>query len=242
MTLGHLSARATADSDLNLPAAILWDMDGTLIDSEPFWQAAEFELVHSGGGTWTMDDALALVGSDLTEAAHVLIAAGAPLSVEGVVQFLVRTVSERIRSQVPWREHAQETLAWVRERSIPCALVTMSHGPIAQAMLDAINPDTFTCVVTGDMVERGKPDPLPYERAAQLLGVDIRQCIAVEDSATGITSALASGARTVGIEAVSPVQARPNLSRITTLSQLTPAVLDVIMRGGAVDFYTSFVR
>lgn len=211
-------------------------MDGTLIDSEPFWQAAEYELVESGGGVWTHDDALALVGSDLMAAAHVLVAAGAPMSPEEVVQFLVARVSGQISSAVPWREGAQDTLAWIKAAGMKCALVTSSHAPIAQAFVDATPEGTFEVVVSGDKVERGKPAPDPYELAAQLLGVDIRECIALEDSNTGITSAMASGARTIGIEAISPVAPRPGLSRITHLRHLTPATFDVVMRGGVVDF------
>lgn len=236
-----LARTSNGDSalELVLPAAILWDMDGTLIDSEPFWQAAEMELVTSGGGVWSLEQALELVGSDLHAAAHVLIAAGAPMDVAGVVDYLVTTVAHKISQGVPWRKHAPETLAWVKDLGIPCALVTMSHAPIAQGLLDAVDTGTFDVVVTGDMVEKGKPDPLPYLRAAELLGVEISNCVAVEDSVTGITSALASGAKTLGIEAVSPIQPLQGLSRITSLEQITPSALDVLMRGGTVDFYTA---
>lgn len=222
--------------ELELPQAILWDMDGTLIDSEPFWQAAEYELVESGGGTWTHEDALALVGSDLLAAAHVLVAAGAPMEPQQVVEFLVERVSTLINAAVPWRVNAQETLAWIKDAGVKCALVTSSHAPIAQAFVDATVPGTFDVVVSGDNVPQGKPAPDPYLLAAQKLGVDVTQCIALEDSNTGITSAIAAGARTIGIEAIMPVAARPGLSRIKDLAQLTPATLDVVMRGGLVDF------
>ncbi len=221
---------------LRLPHAILWDMDGTLIDSEPFWQAAEYDVVASGGGVWTHEQALTLVGFDLMDAAHVLIAAGAPGTPEDVVKFLVERVSAQLRTAVPWREHAASTLAWVRELGIPCALVTSSYGPVAHAFADATVPGTFEVVVSGDVVKRGKPHPDPYLQAARALGVDATQCIAVEDSKTGITAALASGARTIGIEAIMPVEPAPGLSRIRSLDQLTPSVLDVVMRGGQVDF------
>lgn len=224
------------DIELRLPQAILWDMDGTLIDSEPYWQASEYALVESGGGTWTHEDVLALVGSDLVDAAHVLIAAGAPLSPEGVVEYLIERVSTEIRANVPWREHSAQTLAMVRGLGIRCALVTSSHGPVAQAFIDAVEPGTFEVVVTGDMVERGKPNPDPYLLAAKTLGVEVTECIAVEDSRTGIKAAMSSGARTVGIEAILPVEAQPGLSRISSLDQFTPALLDTVMRGGLVDF------
>lgn len=222
--------------DILLPDAILWDMDGTLIDSEPFWQAAEYDIVSAGGGTWTHQQALDLVGSALSHASVILAEAGAALTPAEIEKYLVERVSSDIRQHVPWRIHAAQTLANVKALGIPCALVTMSHGPIAQAFIDAAPQGTFDAVITGDMVERGKPDPQPYLMAAQHLGVDVSRCIAVEDSPTGIKSARASGARVIGIEAIVPVESALGMSRVKSLDQITPGVLDVLMRGGVVDF------
>ncbi|WP_435300130.1 HAD family hydrolase [Timonella sp. A28] len=224
-------------AQLRTPHAVLWDMDGTLIDSEPYWQQAETDLVQAGGGRWTLEDALALVGGDLHHAASVLQQAGARGTVEEIVNYLVTTVSTRIRANVPWREHALETLTSLADNGVPCALVTMSHGPIAQAFLDSVPDHVFSAVVTGDSVTHGKPHPEPYLTAATLLDVDITHCIAVEDSHTGITAARSSGARTICIESVLPLHDFSDLSRITTLRQLTPAALDVIMHGGRIDYY-----
>ncbi len=223
---------------MRTPQAILWDMDGTLIDSEPYWQQAEFDLVAQHGGVWTMDDALNLVGYDLHDAAKVLQHHGVDLEVDKIVNFLITTVSTRISRHVPWRDHAAETLAWVRHQRIPCALVTMSHTPIAQTFVDSAPHGTFDAVITGDMVPQGKPHPDPYVIAARTLGVDVTECIAIEDSPTGITSAMAAGARTIAIQAIIPVQPRPHLSRIQELDQLTPSVLDVVMHGATIDFLT----
>lgn len=218
------------------PVALLWDMDGTLIDSEPHWWAAERELVESGGGRWTDDQALELVGSDLHAAARVLQACGAPLSVDEIVAYLNKTVGDKIAHEVPWRGHAQETLDRLQRLGLIHALVTMSHKPVARGLLAATGPGVFSTVVTGDIVSKGKPDPEPYLYAARQLGVDITQCIAIEDSPTGIASAYASGARTIGIQAISPVPVLPGLSRVQSLDQITPALLDIMMCGGTVDY------
>lgn len=220
------------------PQAILWDMDGTLIDSEPYWQQAEHDIVKAHGGVWSHEDALKLVGFDLHDAARVLQHHGVELPVNDIVDFLLTSVSNRIRNHVPWREHAAATLAWVKELNIPCALVTMSHSPVAHTFVDSAPPGTFAAVVTGDTAPRGKPHPDPYLHAAHQLGVDINQCIAVEDSPPGITSAMASGAHTIAIQAILPVKRRDRLSRIAELDQLTPALLDVVMNGGTVDYLT----
>ena len=218
------------------PMALLWDMDGTLIDSEPHWWAAERELVESGGGTWSDAQALELVGSELHAAARVLQASGAPLSVDEIVAYLNKTVGDKIAHEVPWREHAQETLDSLQRLGLMHALVTMSHKPVARGLLEATGPDVFSTVVTGDIVSKGKPDPEPYLYAARELGVEITQCIAIEDSPTGIASAYASGAKTIGIQAISPVPILPGLSRVQSLDQITPALLDIVMCGGTVDY------
>ena len=101
--------------------------------------------------------------------------------------------------------------------------------------INAIAPGTFAAVITGDKVAKGKPDPEPYLHAARMCGVEITDCIAVGDSVTGITSAYASGARTIGIKAVTEVPVWSGLSRVASLDQITPAVLDIIMSGGTVD-------
>ncbi len=210
-------------------------MDGTLIDSEPLWWAAERELVEMGDGTWTDADALALVGSDLANAARVLIAHGAPLSVPEIVDFLNLRVSAGLQREIPWRKHGSQTLVRMADLGLTCALVTMSHTPVVDGFINAIAPGTFAAVITGDKVAKGKPDPEPYLHAARMLGVEITDCIAVEDSVTGITSAYASGARTIGIKAVTEVPVWSGLSRVASLDQITPAVLDIIMSGGTVD-------
>lgn len=236
MTLSVVAPTTSFAWTKHAPAAMLWDMDGTLIDSEPHWWAAERELVEQGGGSWTDADALKLVGSDLHNAARVLQEHGAALSIEGIVDFLNDYVGSRLAAEVPWRLHAQETLKRFGDLGIQNALVTMSHTPVVAGMLKATGPDTFATVVTGDTVAKGKPDPEPYLLAARNLGVDITQCIAIEDSPTGIASAYASGARTIGIQAVSEVPVLPGLSRVASLDQITPALLDIILCGGTVDF------
>lgn len=218
------------------PAAVLWDMDGTLMDSEHYWHAVERELVSSGGGTWTDQDAIDLVGSPLTEAAVVLHNAGAPYPPERIVEILVERVSAMVRADVPWREGGREILARLAASGIPCALVTMSYAPIAQALVDSAPAGAFTQIVTGEDVTHGKPHPEPYLRAAELLGVDVTQCIAVEDSPRGIEAALASGARTIGIRNLIPVAPAEGLSRVAELDQITESAFDVLMRGGTVDY------
>jgi HAD superfamily hydrolase (TIGR01509 family) len=192
------------------PAAVLWDMDGTLVDTEPYWMAAEIALVEAYGGTWTSEHSKALVGNDLlVSAAYIREHGNVPLDPEAIVLRLLDGVIARMRDHVPWRPGARRLLAELRERSVPCALVTMSWQPLARTFLDAVAPGTFAVVVTGDQVTRGKPHPEPYLHAARLLGVDPADALAVEDSPTGVASATAAGVMTLAVPHVLPIAEAP---------------------------------
>tara|TARA_R110000868_G_scaffold411390_1_gene703444 strand:- start:16325 stop:17011 length:687 start_codon:yes stop_codon:yes gene_type:complete len=181
------------------PAAVLWDMDGTLIDSEPYWMRAEHDLVEEYGGVWTHEDALQLVGQGLEHSALILRSRGVALSVEEIVQTMTDRVTAQIRAEVPWRPGSREFLLALREARVRTALVTMSISRMAHLVADAIGFDAFDVVVAGDQVEEPKPHPEPYLRAAELLGVDPRACLAFEDSEPGVASAVAAGVATVAV-------------------------------------------
>ena len=188
-----------------LPAAILWDMDGTLVDTEPYWLAAEAELVASYGGTWTQEDGLQLVGAGLGHSASVLQGRGVELSADEIIELLTDRVLDQIRVSVPWRPGARELLAETRAAGIPTALVTMSIRRMATHIASLMPEAGFDVVVAGDDVTHSKPHPEPYLRAAGLLGVDILDCVAIEDSTTGLASAVASGAVPIGVPLHSPL-------------------------------------
>ncbi len=172
-------------------------MDGTLIDTEPYWMDAEADLVASFGGTWTKQDGLKLVGNGLPVSARILQEAGVELEVDEIIERLTDAVTVRLGVERPYRPGAVELVTAVRQAGIPIALVTMS---MRQMALDAVGSLGFDVVVAGDDVARPKPYPDAYEQAAQALGVDPAECIAVEDSPTGVASALAAGTHVIGVE------------------------------------------
>ena len=161
--------------------AVLWDMDGTLVDTEPYWMRTEEELATRHGGTWTEQDSLNLVGNDLLDSGRY------------IREQLLDGVIEQIRVAVPWRPGAVDLLTDLHAAGVPCALVTMSYRRFVDPILDALPEGLFTTVVTGDAVERGKPYPDPYLKAARLLGVDPADCLAIEDSNPGARSAETAG-------------------------------------------------
>ena len=134
-----------------------------------------------------------------------------------------------MKREVPWRPGARELLADVRANQIPTALVTMSWRRFAMEVVDALPAGAFDVSVVGDDVERGKPHPDPYLLAAERLGVDITRCLAIEDSPTGVASALAAGATVLAVPHHVDVPARDEaghrMIRRETLTGLTAADL-----------------
>jgi HAD superfamily hydrolase (TIGR01509 family) len=169
-------------------------MDGTLVDTEPCWIEAEYALAARYGGVWSDDDALELVGSDLLDSGRYMRERmGIDVAPEQIVDELLDAVIEQVEHAVPWRPGARELLASLRAAGVPCALVTMSYERFAAPIVAALPPGTFDAVITGDAVDRGKPHPEPYLAAARALDVLAGECLAIEDSSTGATSAAAAG-------------------------------------------------
>jgi HAD superfamily hydrolase (TIGR01509 family) len=201
-------------------------MDGTLVDTEPYWIAAEHEIVEEHGGTWSDEFAHQLVGNDLLVSARFIKDNSAvPWEPERIVDELLARVIGRVTEHVPWRPGALELLSALRDEGVPSALVTMSWRSLADAVVDALPDGTFAAVVTGDEVSHGKPHPEPYRAAARLLGVSPEDCVAIEDSPTGVRSAVAAGVPTLAVPHVVAVPDIPGAVHLDSLSGLTPAGL-----------------
>lgn len=184
-------------------------MDGTLVDTEPYWLQAESDLVHAAGGVWTPEDGLQLVGSGLERSALILQSRGVELTVEEVIATLTDRVREQIGEVVPWRPGALELLHEIRDAGIPTALVTMSRRDMALDIVAALDFEGFDLVVAGNDVVNAKPHPEPYLSAAEQLGVDITSCVALEDSEPGVASAVAAGATVIALPLHIPLPPSP---------------------------------
>lgn len=210
------------------PVAVLWDLDGTLVDTEPLWLAAEHELADSYGKSWTEEDGLQLVGNSLLESGiYIRERLGIDMEHEEIVDYLVVRVTERLKQGIVWRPGARELIKALDAEGVPQALVTMSYAAIADPIAAQF---PFAAVVTGDAVTHGKPHPEAYLRAAEMLGVDPVACVAIEDSRTGATSANAAGCQVVVVPHFVNVSVAPRRTLLTTLDGVTPEDLRNLFR------------
>lgn len=213
------------------PAAVLFDLDGTLIDSEPMWSAAVGTLVREHGQPWHPVDDAAIVGWSIPALVAEVLRRGVPLTEAEVVTRLHRDVGAVLRRGMPWRPGARHLLAALHHSGIPLALVSATHSVVVDAVVASAPADVFTVVVAGDGPGRPKPSPDPYLHAAEALAVDPRQCVAVEDSPTGVRAALAAGTQTVTmdptVELLADLVDHPRLRRVDGLDAVGRLVLGV---------------
>ena len=220
----------------SLPHAVLWDMDGTLVDTEPYWISTEFELAERYGGTWNEAHALNLVGNDLrVSAAYIQEHMGIDLAIDEIVEALLDGVVRKVEENVPWRPGAVDLVERTRAAGIPCALVTMSYDRFVAPILAHLPPETFRVVVTGDRVAQGKPHPEPYLTAAAALGLAASDCLAIEDSNTGAKSAEAAGCLVLVVENHVPVLPTERRVFADTLEGIDLATVWVEQDGSARD-------
>ena len=203
--------------------AILWDMDGTLIDSEPMWMDSERILMAKFGYTWSKVDGDYCLGGPLTRVCRYMKEkSGSDLPEEWFSSELTKTMLVKIASGVEFMPGAFELLMEARDRGIEQALISASDRPIVDVVLQA-NPGIFSFAIAAGDLPRTKPDPLPYIEAAKRFGLQPKDCLVVEDSKVGVTSGLASGALVL---ALAHFQEIPQSSNIFIRSSLEGVSLD----------------
>jgi HAD superfamily hydrolase (TIGR01509 family) len=209
-----------------LPAAVLWDMDGTLIDSEPYWMKSEGSFAKANNSNWTEQDGLSLVGMSLYDSSKIIKErVGSDLEPEQIIQKLTDDVSAQLKQEIFWRPGARDLLLLLRKKKVKTALVTMSMHRMAKQVADSIGFDAFDVIVAGDDVRHGKPHPEPYLKAAELLGVKPEDCVAFEDSLTGLRSAEAANTKAVGVKNIVEIPIEPGRVIWPTLEGVSMADL-----------------
>ncbi len=221
--------------DLRSPAlhAVLFDMDGLLVDSEPLWFVVEREVAERLGAPWGEADQEALIGGSLERTVSYLLAKADGAATAGrddVARWLVAGMARLVLARgLPLQPGAARLLADLEAAGVPCALVTASSRAIMDAVLK-VTGLSFGVTVCGEDVQRGKPHPEPYQRAAALLGVPPPGCVVLEDSPTGIAAARAAGCPVIAVPSV-PVAPGPGLITVKSLRDVGFDLLEAVVTG-----------
>ncbi len=214
------------------PSAVLWDFDGTLVDTEPMWAATEREMLADYGVHWGEEKMIACHGQ------HALITAqmmahdmGIPERAAWVWRELHDRIADQIRAtDLPWLPGARELMSELADADVPCAIVTASDRIILDAARERL-PANLDVIVTVDEVAQAKPHPEGYLTAASRLGVDARDAVALEDSVPGTTAALAAGAVVYAVPSMVELAPHPRMHvSATGLSTSTWAELAQVWR------------
>lgn len=214
--------------------AVLFDMDGLLVDTEPLWFEIESEMMAQLGGDWSPADQAKLVGGSLqTTLDYLLGKATRPVSRERLARWMLDGMVSRLnRSRVRPRPGAFDLLAEVQTAGVPYALVTSSERVIMEGVLRATGL-RFPVTVCAEDVTRIKPDPEPYLLATKLLGADPASSVVLEDSPNGVTAAEAAGCRVIAVPNVAPVPPAPGRVIVDSLTEVSLARLAELAGGAA---------
>ncbi|HXC83416.1 MAG TPA: HAD family phosphatase [Trebonia sp.] len=207
-------------------AAVLFDMDGLLVDTEPLWLETETEVMERLGAPWTPQDQEALLGGSMARTVSYLLAkATRPAPPRTVERWMIAGMLERVRDgQVVVRPGVRELLAAVRAADVPYGLVTSSQRVFAEAVLDSTGM-TFPVTVCAEDVTATKPDPEPYLLAVKLLDADPARCVVLEDSPNGVASATAAGCRVLAVPSLVPIPSAPGRLVVPSLREVTLGTL-----------------
>lgn len=204
-------------------AGLLLDMDGTIVNSEPYWIASEREVVQAHGRVWSERDGKQLVGKAIVRASQIMIdQTGMEATAEEVSAQIIATMQSHYRQNgVPWIDGVVPVLKEFANAQIPVCIVSSSPNCLVSTVAENAPAGCISATVAGDEVDNPKPSPDPYLRAAEKLGVDIRKCLVVEDSNSGLQAGIASGTAVVAVQGVAPVEDYPTVYHLHSLAELT---------------------
>ena len=210
--------------------AVLWDMDGTLMDSQPLWDESFRNCCRERGGTVTPEQVAGIAGASIARTCELIAETGAtaspqdPATAEVFAEISAR-VEAAVRADPPILPGARSITATLNEIGLAQVIVTQSPRPIVEAVAHALG-DVFVELVTGDDGLPGKPTPAPYAAAIELLGLSPEECVVVEDSATGAASARSNDLRVIQVGGETKLfPGDPGLVVVKDLASITPHLL-----------------
>ncbi len=210
--------------------AVLFDMDGLLVDTEHAWFAAETSVMAELGGSWSEADAVAMVGGPLDRVARYMSGlVGDSVDPRRVETLIVDTMAALLEAGADHRPGADALLESLVVAGIPCALVSSSPRLLVDAVLASVGGDRFAFTIAGDEVPRTKPFPDPYLLATARLGAEASRCIVLEDSPTGVAAGEAAGCLVVAVPYVATIEPAPGRVLIGSLTELTPDALEDLL-------------
>ena len=202
-------------------SAILFDMDGTLIDSEPLWLESEIEIMAELGCHWDQQDQINCLGGPMEKTENYMQERSNNIKPFGYfAKQLDDVMEQKLATKLDLIPNALEILSECKKSDIKIALVTASTGRLMRAVLKRFPAGIFDTTVSYDDVKRSKPDPEPYLLAAKTLGVEIKNCVVLEDSLTGVQSGLTAGAQVIGLPHLVQMPSNPNLRVVESLSEI----------------------
>jgi HAD superfamily hydrolase (TIGR01509 family) len=202
--------------------AVFFDMDGLMVDSEPEWLLSEIEVTAPFGYTWVEQDQVACLGGPLSKVGQYMFdRCGKVESPQFFTQSLIDTQVARMRGNTPTMPGAIELVRELQSHGVKTALVSASPRNIVDAVLDNLGHDLFPFSISSDDVENTKPHPEAYLKAATMSGSDIANCLVFEDSLTGMSAAIASGAHLIGVPHLVTIEESTRVRVIKSLEQLS---------------------
>jgi HAD superfamily hydrolase (TIGR01509 family) len=204
-------------------AAVLFDLDGVLIDSEPIWYDVELAIVERLGGVWDKSHQARCVGGTVDATCRYILAlTGSDRTEADLQEEILASMAARFRESLVVHDGALELVDAVRGRGARTALVSSSYRVLVDAALDWLGRDRFDVTIAGDEVRHGKPSPEPYRAACARLGIDPAHTVVVEDTVSGVTSAEAAGCWVVAVPSVAPIPATPRRPSVRAVRDIDP--------------------
>ena len=206
----------------NFFEAVFFDMDGLMVDSEPEWLLSETEVTAAFGYRWLEADQIACLGGPLSKVGQYMHdKCGQQESPQFFTQTLIDTQVARMRGNTPTMPGAIKLVRELQSHGVKTALVSASPRNIVDAVLDNLGHELFPFSISSDDVVETKPNPEGYLKAATITGSDISNCLIFEDSLTGMSAAIASGAFLIGVPHLISIEESERVRVIKSLEQMS---------------------